>query len=214
MIIVGSLERRTTSSKVGFKLGELGCKVRIHKSRGLIPYVATTPVIEVKIRARDSVLVLVNTVHTTHVHETHASIGAEFFLERLPNRVDFSHYSIPSSGLRRGHCQRLRWLLIHLTQFLPQLHQLTQLFETRQFRIGQFCGAELGRLESLWRAWFPRAFLEYQVKPRVPWHGDNDVLVEGQAGQLLVACDPNIICHAFSQQSTFRDGTIKPISTT
>src|SRR5713226_10493654 len=136
MIVVGSLKRRIASSKVGFKLGELGCKVRIRKSGGLIPYVATTPVIEVKIRARDSVLVLVNTVHTAHVHETHASIWAELFLERLPIRVHSFPCSILWSWLRRRRHRRLRWLLIHLTKFLPQLHQLTQLFETRPFRIG------------------------------------------------------------------------------
>src|SRR5260370_24330936 len=145
MIIVGSLERCTTSSKVDFKLGELGGKVRIHKARGLIPDVATTPVIEVKIRARDSVLVLVNTVHTAHVHETHASIWAELFLERFPIRVHSFPCSILWSWLRRRHHRRLRWLLIHLTQFLPQLYQLTQLFETRQFRIGSFCGADPAR---------------------------------------------------------------------
>jgi hypothetical protein len=60
IIVVGSLKRRIASSEVGFKPGEFGCKVRIHKTRGLIPHVATTPVIEVKIRTRDSVLVLVD----------------------------------------------------------------------------------------------------------------------------------------------------------
>src|SRR5260370_8862520 len=148
MIIVGSLERRTASVKVGFKPGEFGHKICDHKSRSLIPYVATTPVIEVKIRARDSVLVLVNTVHTAHVHETHASIWAELFLERLPIRVHSFPCSILWSWLRRRRHRRLRWLLIHLTQFLPQLHQLTQLFETRQFLIGQFCGADPGTLSS------------------------------------------------------------------
>jgi len=35
-------------------------------------------------------------------------------------------------------------------------------------------------------------FFNYDVKPRVSWHSDNDILVEGQAVQFLVSRNSDV----------------------
>ncbi len=76
-------------------------------------------------------------------------------------------------------------LLIHFTQFLPQLHQLAELLRSRER-----CIAHL-----LCRGW-PRFFLAHRralfnhdVEPGVPGNSHNDILVECQVVQFLITSD-------------------------
>src|SRR6267143_1103426 len=105
-------------------------------------------------------------------------------------------------------CRALRArLLIHFTQFLPQLHQLAELLRSRKRCIDQLlCGG------------WPRSFLahrralfNYDVESGVPGNCHNDVLVECQVVQFLITCDTNVSSNPIPQKCTFRQWRIDPI---
>jgi len=105
-------------------------------------------------------------------------------------------------------CRALRArLLIHFTQFLPQLHQLAELLRSRKRCIHQLlCGG------------WPRSFLahrralfNYDVESGVPGNCHNDVLVECQVVQFLITCDTNVSRNPIPQKCTFRKWRIDPI---
>src|SRR5690349_1648064 len=86
-------------------------------------------------------------------------------------------------------------LLIQLAQFMPQLHQFAELLES-----GPSCVARrLGRSRPEVTVMCGGAFLDNDVKPRVPWERDDDVLAKGQVGQLLVSRYGDIRGHSVAE---------------
>jgi hypothetical protein len=110
-------------------------------------------------------------------------------------------FGTPSSPnlLRRLACRRrCGGLLIHRAEFLPQLHQLPEFLKAWR------CGAS-----RRWRSC--RGCLsascvtsrgagpQHNVEPRVARDGHQDVLIERQLIQLLIACDPDVVSDPFPE---------------
>src|SRR6267142_2295469 len=91
-------------------------------------------------------------------------------------------------------------LLIHFTQFSPQLHQLSELLRARERCI----------VHLLCRGWprfflVPRRSLFYDdIESGVSWNTDHNVLVECQVVQLLVTGGTDVGRDPIPQESTSR----------
>src|SRR5713226_754621 len=65
-------------------------------------------------------------------------------------------------------------LLNHFAQFSPELQELAELLYRREGRIVHLLHCGWSQLSSARGC----TFFNYDVEPRISWHGDKDVLVE------------------------------------
>lgn len=96
-------------------------------------------------------------------------------------------------------------LFIQFAQFLPELHQLKEILGARKRVIAGWLrlGARLVLPSS-------GTFFNDNVKPSICRNRDNDILIEGQVVQLLVARNPDVGGNLISQQSALRERSSEP----
>src|SRR5690242_14501158 len=101
-----------------------------------------------------------------------------------------------STSLRLWHLRRrvLRArLLNHFAQLPLELQELAEFVCCREGCIIPLLDCRWPQLSSLFSTRCC-AFFNYDVKPRVSWHSDNDILDEGQAVQFLVSRNSDVCC--------------------
>src|SRR5882762_8426082 len=116
-----------------------------------------------------------------------------------------------SIALLLGHLRRsvLRTrLLNHFAKLPPELQELAEFLRRRE-------GCTVHLLHCCWSHLSSArcsAFFNYDVEPRVSWHGDNAVLVEGQAVQFLVSSYPDICGDAVAKKCALRKWPVETVA--
>jgi hypothetical protein len=88
--------------------------------------------------------------------------------------------------------------LIHRAEFLPELYQLPQLLKARRCGDSRPCGNGCDRLFASSVTAYG-AGPQHYVEPGVARDCHDDVLIERQLIQLLIACDANVVRDPFPE---------------
>ncbi len=151
-----------------------------------------TLVVEKQVAPADAVLVLIDSIQTTHEHKPGAADSAESHFEWFPIRFH------GSSLLRRLwlQCPRGSHLSIHSRELAFQGHQLSEFRRSRQglpicagevrSRAGSCCGGEVGSARRC------GCFLKNDVEPCVAGKGYDHVLGIRQGHQFLLTREADV----------------------